>query len=113
MNEEDLIIIEKSKVIDFFILIIEGKVEVNIGREELVFESGPFTYFGIQALHNVILDSPQSPNPQLASKTNLHQQESSNSLTGGQGHTGVKGSLRKASTQHAIEMTTVAPSGKI
>ncbi len=48
MNEEDLVIMKKGSAVDCFVLIIEGRVEVNIGREELVFESGPFTYFGIQ-----------------------------------------------------------------
>ena len=35
-------------------------MEVNIGREDLIFESGPFTYFGIQTLNQVI-ESPSSP----------------------------------------------------
>ena len=35
-------------------------MEVNIGREALIFESGPFTYFGIQTLNQVI-ESPSSP----------------------------------------------------
>lgn len=48
MTDDDVTIIHKGKPIDYFVLIVEGRVEVNIGREELVFESGPFTYFGIQ-----------------------------------------------------------------
>ena len=43
-----------------FNFIFLGKVEVNIGREALIFESGPFTYFGIQTLNQVI-ESPSSP----------------------------------------------------
>ena len=87
VKEEDLIIITKGKPIDYFILIIEGKVEVNIGREDLIFESGPFTYFGIQTLNQVI-ESPSSP--LLAAKmatacSNL-------------------GNLRKASTQQSIDV---------
>lgn len=35
---------------DYFVLILEGRVEVTVGRENLIFESGPFTYFGSQAL---------------------------------------------------------------
>lgn len=39
---------------------LEGRVEVTVGKESLVFESGPFTYFGIQALtQNIGVDSPQ------------------------------------------------------
>ena len=44
-------------------------MEVNIGREELIFESGPFTYFGIQTLNQVI-ESPSSP--LLAYKGAIH-----------------------------------------
>ena len=54
ITEEDLTIIEKGKPINFFILIIEGRVEVNIGREDLIFESGPFSYFGVQALSQAL-----------------------------------------------------------
>ena len=40
----------QGKAADYFVLILEGRVEVTCGRENLVFESGPFTYFGQQAL---------------------------------------------------------------
>lgn len=35
---------------DYFILILEGRIEVKAGTHKLVFQSGPFTYFGISAL---------------------------------------------------------------
>lgn len=35
---------------DFFTLIIQGKVEVTVGQEQLTFEEGPFTSFGTNAL---------------------------------------------------------------
>lgn len=45
--------------VDFFVLILEGRVEVTVGKENLVFEGGPFTHFGLQALApNVGFDSP-------------------------------------------------------
>lgn len=44
------LIYQQGKPVDFFVLILEGRVEVTVGRENLLFESGPFTYFGIQAL---------------------------------------------------------------
>ena len=31
-------------------MILEGRVHVTMGKENLAFESGPFSYFGIQAL---------------------------------------------------------------
>lgn len=62
-NDPNCVIYQQSKAVDYFVLILEGRVEVTVGRENLVFESGPFTYFGIQALvQNVgIVDSPQQP----------------------------------------------------
>ncbi|XP_064535096.1 unextended protein isoform X1 [Drosophila montana] len=60
-NKDDpsLFIFTQGKAVDFFVLILEGRVEVTIGREGLLFESGPFTYFGTQALvQNVVVDSP-------------------------------------------------------
>lgn len=41
---------KKGVVEEFFTLIIQGKVEVIIGQEELTFEEGPFTFFGAKAL---------------------------------------------------------------
>lgn len=35
---------------DYFIMILEGKVRVIAGKEQLSFDSGPFTYFGVNAL---------------------------------------------------------------
>lgn len=40
----------KGVAADFFTLIIQGKVEVTIGQDELTFEEGPFTTFGTNAL---------------------------------------------------------------
>ena len=40
----------QGKPVDFFVLILEGHVEVTIGKENLTFESGPFTYFGLAAV---------------------------------------------------------------
>lgn len=44
------IIYQQGKPADYFVLVLEGRVEVTVGRESLLFESGPFTYFGKQAL---------------------------------------------------------------
>lgn len=43
-------IYQQGKPVDFFVMILEGRVEVTVGKENLVFEGGPFTYFGLQAL---------------------------------------------------------------
>ncbi|KAH8244541.1 hypothetical protein KR032_008228, partial [Drosophila birchii] len=58
-DDQSLYIFTQGKNVDFFVLILEGRVEVTIGKEALMFESGPFTYFGTQALvQNVVIDSP-------------------------------------------------------
>lgn len=44
------LIYEQGKAVDYFVIIIEGRVEVTVGKENLIFEGGPFTYFGTQAL---------------------------------------------------------------
>ncbi|XP_071448223.1 unextended protein [Hetaerina americana] len=51
-SRDDLqtIIYVQGKPVDYFVLILEGRVEVTVGRESMMFESGPFTYFGTQAL---------------------------------------------------------------
>lgn len=55
-DDPSLLIFTQGKAVDFFVLILEGRVEVTIGKEGLLFESGPFTYFGTQALvQNVVI----------------------------------------------------------
>ncbi|GLG94334.1 Metal transporter CNNM2 [Gryllus bimaculatus] len=65
-NDPQCIIYSQGKAVDYFVLILEGRVEVTVGRENMMFESGPFTYFGSQALtQNIgVADSPTSPAPQ-------------------------------------------------
>lgn len=49
-DDKSLLIYEQGKPADYFVLILEGRVEVTVGFEHLLFECGPFTYFGTQAL---------------------------------------------------------------
>ena len=49
-GSESMTIVNQGEPCDFFLLIVEGKVEVEIGTEGHVFESGPFTSFGKGAL---------------------------------------------------------------
>ncbi|XP_069363760.1 unextended protein-like isoform X2 [Maniola hyperantus] len=59
-REPSTYVFQQGKPVDYFVLILEGRVEVTVGRENLVFEAGPFTYFGVQALtQNVgVAESP-------------------------------------------------------
>lgn len=43
---------------DFFVMVLEGTMEVKIGSEELKFEAGPFRYFGLEALRSSVGKSP-------------------------------------------------------
>ncbi|KAG4076902.1 hypothetical protein HA402_015889 [Bradysia odoriphaga] len=49
-HDDSLIIFEQGKPVDYFVLILEGHVEVTVGIENLTFECGPFTFFGSDAL---------------------------------------------------------------
>ncbi|XP_046654654.1 unextended protein-like [Daphnia pulicaria] len=46
----ETLIFQQGKPADYFVLILEGRVEVTVGKENLVFESGPFSHYGSQAL---------------------------------------------------------------
>ncbi|XP_009321589.1 PREDICTED: metal transporter CNNM1 [Pygoscelis adeliae] len=45
---------QRNRPVDYFILILQGKVEVEVGKEELRFENGAFTYYGVPAIMAVI-----------------------------------------------------------
>ncbi|KAI5613298.1 metal transporter CNNM4 isoform X1 [Silurus asotus] len=44
-------IYQRSKAVDYFILILQGRVEVEAGSENMKFETGPFSYYGVMALN--------------------------------------------------------------
>ncbi|XP_063788074.1 metal transporter CNNM3 isoform X2 [Pseudophryne corroboree] len=52
----------RSQPVDYFILILQGRVQVEIGKEGLRFENGAFTYYGVAALSPCLLGhhSPSS-----------------------------------------------------
>ncbi|CAH1642136.1 unnamed protein product [Spodoptera littoralis] len=71
-NDPKRYVFSEGKPVDYFVLILEGRVEVTVGRENLVFEAGPFTYFGVQALtQNVGLAEAPAPST-LGSLQNLN-----------------------------------------
>ncbi|XP_033123822.1 metal transporter CNNM4-like [Anneissia japonica] len=49
-KDDNIYLYTRGKPADFFVLILQGKVEVSIGKENLIFEQGPFAYFGHLAL---------------------------------------------------------------
>ncbi|CAL9700696.1 unnamed protein product [Knipowitschia caucasica] len=52
----------RNKPVDHFILILQGKVEVEAGKEGMKFEAGPFSFYGMMALSS-------SPVPLSLSRT--------------------------------------------
>ena len=53
--EEQFVIMKKGKPCDFFVLILEGRVEIAIGREDHRFYEGPFSYYGEQMLEQALV----------------------------------------------------------
>ena len=40
----------QGKPCDYFVMILEGRVEVCVGQEKMFYETGPFTVFGADFL---------------------------------------------------------------
>uniref|UniRef100_A0A674DT48 Metal transporter n=1 Tax=Salmo trutta TaxID=8032 RepID=A0A674DT48_SALTR len=49
-------IYQRGKPVDYFILILQGRVEVEAGNENMKFETGPFSYYGVMALSTASLE---------------------------------------------------------
>ncbi|XP_053161525.1 metal transporter CNNM1 isoform X2 [Hemicordylus capensis] len=45
---------QRNRPVDYFVLILQGKVEVEVGKEGLRFENGAFTYYGVPAVMAVV-----------------------------------------------------------
>ncbi|XP_062466393.1 metal transporter CNNM1 isoform X3 [Pezoporus occidentalis] len=53
---------QRNRPVDYFVLILQGKVEVEIGKEGLRFENGAFTYYGVPAIMAVVSSALISDN---------------------------------------------------
>ncbi|XP_054036766.1 LOW QUALITY PROTEIN: metal transporter CNNM4 [Rissa tridactyla] len=51
----------KNKAADYFILILQGKVEVEAGKECMKFEAGAFSYYGVMAISPPPVSEIRSP----------------------------------------------------
>ncbi|KAK7895467.1 hypothetical protein WMY93_020792 [Mugilogobius chulae] len=58
---------QKGKPVDYFILILQGRVEVEAGNENMKFETGPFSYYGVMALSTPAMAVTPPPSPSVAS----------------------------------------------
>ncbi|XP_071419216.1 metal transporter CNNM2 isoform X2 [Pithys albifrons albifrons] len=54
---------QRNKPADYFILILQGKVEVEAGREGMKFEAGAFSYYGAMALTASPAENKSPPRP--------------------------------------------------
>ncbi|XP_054466423.1 metal transporter CNNM4-like [Anoplopoma fimbria] len=42
---------QRGKPVDYFVLILQGRVEVEAGNENMKFETGPFSFYGVMAIN--------------------------------------------------------------
>uniref|UniRef100_A0A8C6UJV8 Metal transporter n=1 Tax=Neogobius melanostomus TaxID=47308 RepID=A0A8C6UJV8_9GOBI len=63
---------QRNKPVDYFVLILQGRVEVEIGKEALRFENGAFSYYGMPALIPPLPFGPRSS----SRSSGLNQSES-------------------------------------
>ncbi|XP_075939066.1 LOW QUALITY PROTEIN: metal transporter CNNM1-like, partial [Anarhichas minor] len=49
---------QRNKPVDYFILVLQGRVEVEFGKEALKFENGAFSYFGVPSIMPAVHRSP-------------------------------------------------------
>ncbi|CAK6979137.1 metal transporter CNNM1, partial [Scomber scombrus] len=49
---------QRNKPVEYFILVLQGRVEVEFGKEALKFENGAFSYFGVPAIMPTVHRSP-------------------------------------------------------
>ncbi|XP_077325676.1 metal transporter CNNM4 [Lithobates pipiens] len=86
---------QRNKIADYFILILQGKVEVEAGKENMKFESGAFSYYGVMALSTLSgseLRSPSHMGSLNRSRSLSHERSDSMSST-------ISGSNTQLSTQ--------------
>ncbi|XP_041477530.1 metal transporter CNNM2-like [Lytechinus variegatus] len=66
---------QRGKQADYFIMILQGRVEVTIGKENILFEQGPFSFYGQHAL---IATNQQIDNKNSGSRASVRSIGSSN-----------------------------------
>ncbi|XP_004428080.1 PREDICTED: metal transporter CNNM2 isoform X2 [Ceratotherium simum simum] len=54
---------QRNKPVDYFVLILQGKVEVEAGKEGMKFEASAFSYYGVMALTSSPGENKSPPRP--------------------------------------------------
>ncbi|XP_078095372.1 metal transporter CNNM4-like isoform X2 [Mustelus asterias] len=71
----------RGKTVDYFVLILQGKVEAEAGKEDMKFETGPFSYYGTMALGSPSMETrPPSRNSEISRSMSLHYAERTDSV---------------------------------
>ncbi|XP_072258963.1 metal transporter CNNM4 isoform X2 [Pyxicephalus adspersus] len=86
---------QRNKIADYFILVLQGKVEVEAGKENMKFESGAFSCYGVMALSTPSTSELRSPSHMGSlnrSRSLSHERSDSMSST-------ISGSNTQLSTQ--------------
>ncbi|XP_036400903.1 metal transporter CNNM1-like [Megalops cyprinoides] len=52
---------QRNKPVDYFVLVLQGRVEVEFGKEALRFENGAFAYYGVPAIMPTLSSVHRSP----------------------------------------------------
>nr|XP_057942000.1 metal transporter CNNM1-like [Doryrhamphus excisus]XP_057942001.1 metal transporter CNNM1-like [Doryrhamphus excisus]XP_057942002.1 metal transporter CNNM1-like [Doryrhamphus excisus] len=65
-------LLQRNKPADYFILVLQGRVEVEFGKEALKFDNGAFSYFGVPALMPADPRSPSRSNALDRSESTPH-----------------------------------------
>ncbi|KAJ3615291.1 hypothetical protein NHX12_018859 [Muraenolepis orangiensis] len=73
---------QRNKPVDYFLLVLQGRVEVEFGKEALRFENGAFAYYGVPAIMPTVHRSPSRSSGLDRSETMLNG-GSMNQLNGG------------------------------
>ncbi|XP_075072329.1 metal transporter CNNM2 isoform X2 [Mixophyes fleayi] len=54
---------QRNKPVDYFVLVLQGKVEVEAGKEGMKFEAGAFSYYGVMSLTASPAENKSPPRP--------------------------------------------------
>lgn len=79
-KNKEVFLYKKGFNCDYFALVIQGRVEVTVGSENILFEDGPFSVFGVGALTREAGSPAFSPDYTVKLLTNIQLLKISRSL---------------------------------
>ncbi|KAG7275176.1 hypothetical protein CRUP_023764 [Coryphaenoides rupestris] len=95
---------QRNKPADYFLLVLQGRVEVEFGKEALKFENGAFAYYGVPAIMPTVHRSPSRSSGLDRSESMLYG-GSMNQLNGGGGAYLPDYSVRQLTHVQVIKIT--------